>query len=407
MRKLAAAAVLAILTLAAIFTLAALPGLSLRGTTQSRVRLTRVPDGGLQPQAVVDDRGTVHLIYFKGDPAHGDIFYVRSNDRGGTFSSPVRVNSQTGSAIALGTIRGARLAVGRDDRMYVAWNGSTQALPKGPLDPEMPAGSPYSGQPMLFTRLNDAGTGFEPQRNLMRLTFGLDGGGSVAADSSGNVYVAWHGRRAGDPAGEDGRRVWIARSEDDGAHFSPEAAANLDLKGACGCCGLSLFADEQGHVYALYRTAHQTAHRDIDLLLSQDHGRSFRSRLVDPWNIAACPMSSMAFAQGPGFVDLAWQTRTEVYYAALDSGTLKMSLPVAAPGSGTLRKYPALAANSAGQTLLAWTDGTGWGSVGSVGWQIFDRSGRALGEEGSAPGLPAWSFGAAFARPGGDFTILY
>src|SRR5262249_43885903 len=42
------------------------------------VELLRTPDGGIQPQAVVDAKGTLHLIYFKGDKAEaGDLFYVR------------------------------------------------------------------------------------------------------------------------------------------------------------------------------------------------------------------------------------------------------------------------------------------------------------------------------------------
>jgi DNA-binding beta-propeller fold protein YncE len=43
---------------------------------------------------------------------------------------------------------------------------------------------------MLYARLDDAGTAFEPQRNLIQVAAGLDGGGSVAADQAGNVYVA-------------------------------------------------------------------------------------------------------------------------------------------------------------------------------------------------------------------------
>ena len=42
---------------------------------------------------------------------------------------------------------------------------------------------------------------FEPQRNLMQETFALDGGGSVAADAEGNVYVAWHGSAKGSAKG--------------------------------------------------------------------------------------------------------------------------------------------------------------------------------------------------------------
>ena len=45
---------------------------------------------------------------------------------------------------------------------------------------------------MLYSRLNDPGTAFEPQRNLLHETGGLDGGGTLAADGAGNVWVAWH-----------------------------------------------------------------------------------------------------------------------------------------------------------------------------------------------------------------------
>src|SRR5579863_10546620 len=78
-----------------------------RETAQERVRLARVPADGLQPQAVMDDAGTLHLVYFTGDPHQGDLFYVKSTDEGATFSRALPVNSQGGSAIAMGTIRGA------------------------------------------------------------------------------------------------------------------------------------------------------------------------------------------------------------------------------------------------------------------------------------------------------------
>ncbi|MGH9578776.1 MAG: hypothetical protein ACRD3R_15160, partial [Terriglobales bacterium] len=45
--------------------------------TAATVQLERVPDGGIQPQALVDERGAVHLIYFKGEPGAGDVYYVR------------------------------------------------------------------------------------------------------------------------------------------------------------------------------------------------------------------------------------------------------------------------------------------------------------------------------------------
>src|SRR5437773_12468425 len=154
------------------------------GTAGSeQVVLIRVPGDGIQPEALVDGRGVLHVLYFTGEPRAGDLLYVRSNDYGQTFSTPIRVNSQPGSAIATGTIRGGQIAIGRSGRIHVAWNGSLKAMPKGSTD----------GHPMLYTRLNDAGTAFEPQRCLMQISRALDGGGSVAADDMGQVYVAWHG----------------------------------------------------------------------------------------------------------------------------------------------------------------------------------------------------------------------
>jgi hypothetical protein len=174
-----------------------------------KVKLERVPHGGIQPQVAVDAKGTIHLIYFKGTPAAGDVFYVRSAKAAGKFSKPIRVNSQRGSAIATGNIRGAHLALGRKGRVHVAWNGSGKAEPK----------APGKANPMLYARLNDSGTAFEPQRNLMGFAGVLDGGGSVAADGAGNVYVTWHSPPR-DARGEGTRRVWVAHSSDDGKTFA-------------------------------------------------------------------------------------------------------------------------------------------------------------------------------------------
>src|SRR5437899_12914460 len=93
-------------------------GFSLSAAAPS-VALVRTPDGGIQPQAAVDAQGVVHLIYYKGDSGGGDIFYVRQAPGQGTFSNPIQVNSQPGSAMAVGTIRGAQLAVGKNGRADV------------------------------------------------------------------------------------------------------------------------------------------------------------------------------------------------------------------------------------------------------------------------------------------------
>jgi hypothetical protein len=133
----------------------------------------------------VDAKGTLHLNYFKGnDATAGDLFYVRREPGSERFSEPIRVNSRPRTASAAGSVRGGQIALGKGGRLHVVWNG---------------LGTDYA-------RLNDAGTAFEEQRNLMWKTQVLDGGGTVAADGVGNVYVVWHGQRKGVRA-EDKRQV--------------------------------------------------------------------------------------------------------------------------------------------------------------------------------------------------------
>src|SRR5262249_35931602 len=89
-----------------------------------RVEVVETPDGGIQPQAVADSEGAVHLVFLKGDPGKSDVYYARAEPGEPSFSRPIRVNSDAGSAIAVGTIRGVQVAVGRKGRIHVVWNGS-------------------------------------------------------------------------------------------------------------------------------------------------------------------------------------------------------------------------------------------------------------------------------------------
>jgi len=381
---------------------AAAPAFQAAAVDDELVRILAVPHRGIQPQIAVADN-VLHLVYFTGDPKHGDVFYVMSEDFGRRFSSPVRVNSQEGSVIASGSIRGAQISFGRRNRVHVAWNGSDVAEPRGPINPE--AGT--SGSPMFYARLNDRGSAFERQRNLMQRTFGLDGGGSVAADQNGNVYVAWHGKAPGASQGEAGREVWVAQSADDGRTFVEERSVSPERTGACGCCALRLFADSRGILYGLYRSATQNVHRDIYLLRSVDTGRTFSVARLHPWDINACPMSGMAFVEARNEVLGAWETQSQVFFAPLSHGVdAAKAAAIAPPGDDPKRKYPTLARNGRGETLLAWIEGSGWQRGGILGWQLFDRAGRPTVACSARRDVPVWSFPAVFSRPDEGFTVI-
>ncbi len=347
----------------------------------AQVDIQRVPDSGIQPLAAVSPDGAVHVVYYTGDAGHGDLYYVHSQPSG--WSAPLRVNHEPGSAIAVGSIRGARLALASNGAIHVAWNSS------------------HRPSAMLYTRLSPGASAFEPERDVSGPNPAIDGGGALAADPHGNVYVFWHAPLP-DTQGEANRRVWLARSRDGGATFeAPRIAWNSPV-GACGCCGMNAYAFN-GAVYVLFRSAQALVHRDMYLLTSRDQGATFSGNKAAEWNVGYCVMSSSAFASSPAGLEAAWETERQVYFAPASL----TSPATPAPGAGGARRYPALARNAAGETLLAWTEGMGWKKGGSLAWQLFARSGHPEGPAGHADGVPVWSFPAAIARQDGSFVILY
>lgn len=360
------------------------------------VTLLKTPAGGIQPQAAVDAEGTIHLVYFKGEAHGGDLEYTSRKAGADEFAAPIRVNSQPRTAVAAGTIRGGQLALGRKGRVHVVWNGAMN---------QAATGATHEGAALFYTRSDTARSAFEPQRDLIRHTSALDGGGTVAADSDGNVYAAWHGRAQDAPEGEGGRTFWITRSTDDGATFAPEELAQTRPTGACGCCGTRALAGPDGSLYLLYRAATRGVERDMMLLASHDRGLHFEGRSLQPWPVKACPMSSESFAAAPGGdVFAAWETQGQVSFARVT----RPADPVSPPGRAGDRKHPAVAVNPKGEVLLAWAEGTGWQKGGHLAWQVFDATGRPTDEKGRVRnGIPVWGLPTAVARPDGGFVIIH
>lgn len=359
------------------------------------VVLQPLSDGGIQPQAVVDSKGIVHVVFFKGKPGAGDLYYYHYPVTAGPESAtqPLRVNSQPGTAMATGTIRTEQIAIGKGDRLHVAWNGVA------PRD--------SGGMYMAYTRLNESGDGFEPQRNLCQWTGNLDGGGSIAADRDGNVYATWHTGPPGNKAGESARGVFLSVSRDNGTTFGREKMINPEPTGACACCSMRAFVDATGALRILYREASRGGTlRDTMLLTSTDKGNTFAIRSLDPWPLNSCPMSSFSLANDRGSLLAAWETREQVFWAPLDSEGSSARPAIVAPGIGK-SKHPIILANGKGQVLFAWTEGTGWQRGGSLSWQVYDSAGRPLGNRGHADGVPMWSLLSAYARPDGAFVILH
>ncbi len=375
------------------------PALALKQADAQHIKFLATPEDGIQPQAVVDNQGVAHLIYYQGDPKGGDIFYVHRDPGQEKLSRPIPVNSRPHAAMALGTIRGAQMAIGKNGRPHVVWGGMGSAASGGNKSGADPA-------PLFYTRLDDSGTAFEPERNIITYAYGLDGGSSVAADPHGKVYVVWHAPGPRNTNGDAGRTVFVSSSTNEGKTFTRETQATTESTGACACCSLCAFANNAGAVSILYRAAGGNINRDETLLVSKIPSGPFETVNLHAWKATTCPMSSSFLSEGQTGTLAAWETAGRVYFAHLNPNTPHVSEPICPPG-GAGRKYPVAVSNKKGETLLVWAEGTAWGKGGSVDYQVFDKNDQPTLVKGCKEGLKTWSFAAAFADPDGNFTIIY
>ncbi len=346
------------------------------------VEILRIPEGGRMPRAVVDTAGTVHLVYVQGGTNRANLFHATREPGAQGWSEPQRINSEKLSVSGVGPIDGAQLALGADNRIHVVWLQSEPAR-------------------FFYTRSRAPGSGFEPQRDLSTGEEGnLEAGPAVATDRGGNVYVFWH---AG--ADEDARRrVYLTVSRDGGTTFEPPRPVSQAAEGACACCGLATMIEPGGAIHVSYRGAGDNVRRGQRLLTSTDHGRTFSDRLVDPWELGACPVSTTNLFAGPAGLTAAWETQGQVYFA--DVG--RLDAVRSPPGKARFRrKNPAVAVGPRGDTLLAWGDGPGFSFGGSLHWQLFDVAGQPVGEQGGGAGTIIGGSTLAAVVQDGRFLVIF
>ena len=346
------------------------------------VTVLRTPNGGTIPQVAIDDTGTLHLIYYTGSMSSGDLFHVSRGPDAPDWSAPQQVNSRPHGVNGMGPVDAGQLAIGPDGLLHVTW---------------------FHANPLRFYYARSDHTGgFEPQQTLsVKDEGGVETGPTVTTDDDGNVYVFWHA----DAGADAHRRVYMAVSRENGSLFDLPRAISPEAEGACGCCGLRAVTDAEGGVHVSYRGAGDNIHRGMRLLSTADQGRTFSDQLIQPWEVGACPVATTTLSVGPEGTLVAWETEGQVYFADIE----RLDEPVSPPGEADFRRKNAtVAVNDRGDTLLAWGDGPGFMSGGTLHWQLFDAAGRPRGDEGGASEpIPARSVPTVAVRPDGSFVIVF
>jgi hypothetical protein len=338
--------------------------------TAGRVRSIQIPGVSKMFKAQRGPDGAIHLLF----DADGGPRYVKSQDDGLTFSSPIHVVDAAAQKPGL-KFSAWDFTVGTDGRVHVAMGNNAWKL-KLPKDE-------WS---LHYASLVPGAKAFTPVRNLNRQP---SEGFSLAAGERGAVTACFLSGK-----------LFAMVSRDNGETFTASAELNAAWN-PCDCCTTSAAYGPDGKLALLYRE--ETGHeRDIYLAL-WDQSRDtqpLRTRVSStPWKIEGCPMTYFTITPtATGYV-AAWPTKGQVYFARLGKdGTVLAPGEIRTPGTTGMRMGLLALSAADGATLVAWKN------QDVLGWQLYDVKGQALGNPGSASSKGNGAAGVVL--PNGNFILF-
>ena len=338
--------------------------------TASRVGSIQVPGISKVVKAESGADGTIHLLFDSADGPR----YVKSQDGGLTFSSPIAIVDAAAQKPGL-KFSAWDLAVAKDGRVHVAMGNNAWKLKL-----------PQEEWSLYHASLAPGAKSFSPTRNLNRTP---SEGFSLAAGERGAVTACFLSGK-----------LFTMVSRDGGETFTASAELNPAWN-PCDCCTTSAAYGPDGKLALLYRE--ETGNeRDIYVALwdqSCDIGPS-RTRISStPWKIEGCPMTYFTITPtATGYV-AAWPTKGQVYFARLDKdGTVLPPGEIRTPGTSGMRMGLLALSAPDGVTLVAWKN------KDVLGWQLYDAKGQPQSEPGSATSLGNGAAGVVL--PSGKFVLF-
>jgi hypothetical protein len=290
---------------------------------------------GRYPSLLIDTTGVIYAAWMDSSTSIDHLYVARSTDGGGSFTLPVRADSNGGLNPQL-----PALAVNSRGTLYVTWSGWQDSL--------------YTATNIYLSRSTDGGATFN---RAIRVDSTLNlraAASSIGVDSVGTVFLAWRDNRSGSSY----YHVYFCKSTDGGNTFSQ--VVEVDLPGPYSGTFPSLVVDRSGRdIWCAYKERDTGIHH-IYVSRSTDGGQSFGGRIqTDSTGESDTP--NLAFREpdrlyliwkdtrGGGFGDAYFSYSTDK--GAAFSTEQRVNTP---PISGIL--YPHVTVGPGDTVYTCWTD---------------------------------------------------
>jgi len=320
-------------------------------TMKHKGHITAVPTGpasihkGAVPTTVFDANGRLWTIWVFGS----HLYVNHSDDKGTTFSPPVKVNAEA-EKISTNPEARPHIAIGSNGNVYVSYAIKLKKR--------------FSGH-VKFSRSTDGGKSFATpfivnnNRDMIGHSFPV-----LGINQQDQIYIAWldsRDRVAAKKIGDDynGSALYYTISDDQGASFKPDAKI---ADTTCQCCRLGMAMGNNELPVVTWRHIYGDNIRDQAIISFTDTNSFTKPQRIseDQWQIEACPHhgSTLAIDEN-GRYHTAWFTngdaRKGLFYASANKQGKPFSTPLPFGNLNALPKHPSLLSLDA-RLYLAWKE---------------------------------------------------
>ncbi|MFW3146539.1 MAG: hypothetical protein ACMUIE_06985 [Thermoplasmatota archaeon] len=333
------------------------------------------------PRVVLEDDGTLYVVW-QDDRDGRDLIYIgKSDDRGASFST-----SRPVSGSVVGTQRNPDIAVAPSGGLHVAWEDDRDRF----NNPQIYYATRGPGETDFDddVRVSDVSTSFKCRNP------------AVAAPIDERVHVVWDDDRTWD------LDIYMATSLDGGGSFDSSMRVSRDPTGSD-----QIEPDIVANGTALHVIWSDPRSRSSDIYgaLSRDRGTTFETdRLLNPNQTAGHQFEPRAVMDEDGNLTISWTAspgisdrKSDIQMTVLyKNGTLDEVYTVNDPLTEVTQDQSSVAVGPGGVAHFAWRDNRNSGDQA-----IYYCRTTLSGEEGYAPELRNVVLNPEMGGLGTDFTF--
>jgi len=319
-------------------------------------RLTWTSGNSQFPMTAVNSLGHINLVWHDNTPGNYEIYYKKSTNGGGSWSTNQRLTSTSGNSLF------PVLTLNSSGHINLVWQDDTPG-----------------NMEIYYTKSTNGGAAWSPSQRLTS-TSGLSQSPAIAVNSAGHIHVAWEDDTPGN------YEIYYMKSTNGGASWS--AKQRLTVTSSSSQFP-AIAVDATGNIHVVWQDS-TPGNAEIFYKKSTNGGATWLANQRLTWTSGTSEWPALA-VNSSGYIHLLWHDNTPgnfaVYHKKSTNGGGSWSANQRLTWTSGSSEGPGIAVDSSDYLHVVWPDNT------SGNYEIYYKKSMNGGGSWSASRRLTWTSG--------------